>query len=54
MTDSIEAGTVWINTHNMVDPNLPFGGFKSSGIGWEHGAAAIDAYTTPKSISIAY
>ncbi|WP_353956435.1 aldehyde dehydrogenase family protein [Paraburkholderia fungorum] len=54
LTDSIEAGTVWINTHNMVDPNLPFGGFKSSGIGWEHGAAAIDAYTTPKSISIAY
>jgi len=54
MIDSIEAGTVWINTHNMVDPNLPFGGFKSSGIGREHGAAAIDAYTTTKSVCIAY
>ncbi|ERJ37756.1 MULTISPECIES: phenylacetaldehyde dehydrogenase StyD [Burkholderia] len=54
LTDSIEAGTVWINTHNMVDPNLPFGGFKSSGIGREHGAAAIDAYTTTKSVCIAY
>ncbi|MCO1367059.1 phenylacetaldehyde dehydrogenase StyD [Burkholderia multivorans] len=54
LTDAIEAGTVWINTHNMVDPNLPFGGFKDSGIGREHGASAIENYTTTKSVCIAY
>ncbi len=54
LADSIEAGTVWVNTHNMVDPNLPFGGFKQSGSGREHGAAAIETYTTTKSFCIAY
>ncbi|CAN5639837.1 aldehyde dehydrogenase family protein [soil metagenome] len=52
--DALEAGTVWVNTHNMVDPNMPFGGFKASGVGREHGRAAIEAYTEPKSICIAY
>lgn len=54
ISDELEAGTVWINTHNMVDPNLPFGGFKSSGIGREHGAAAIEAYTDTKALVVAY
>ncbi|TDV28661.1 aldehyde dehydrogenase (acceptor) [Paraburkholderia caballeronis] len=52
--DGVEAGTVWVNTHNMVDPALPFGGFKASGIGREHGRAIIDAYTETKSVCIAY
>ena len=46
----IKAGTVWVNTHNVVDPNLPFGGFKQSGIGRENGAAAIDLYTELKTV----
>jgi phenylacetaldehyde dehydrogenase len=54
INDELEAGTVWINTHNMVDPNLPFGGFKDSGVGREHGAAAIEHYTTTRSLVIAY
>nr|WP_311672154.1 MULTISPECIES: aldehyde dehydrogenase family protein [Paraburkholderia] len=54
VVDAIEAGTVWVNTHNMVDPALPFGGFKASGIGREHGRAIIDSYTETKSICIAY
>ncbi len=54
LSESLEAGTVWINTHNMVDPNLPFGGFKDSGIGREHGAAAVESYTTTKAVCIAY
>lgn len=52
--DDLEAGTVWINTHNMIDPNLPFGGFKDSGLGREHGAAAIEHYTETRSLVIAY
>ncbi|MFM0716241.1 aldehyde dehydrogenase family protein [Paraburkholderia strydomiana] len=54
LVDGIEAGTVWVNTHNMVDPAMPFGGFKASGIGREHGKAIIDAYTESKSVCIAY
>jgi len=52
--DALDAGTVWVNTHNMVDPNMPFGGFKASGVGREHGRAAIEAYTELKSVCIAY
>jgi phenylacetaldehyde dehydrogenase len=38
----------------MVDPAMPFGGFKASGLGREHGRAAIEAYTDTKSVCIAY
>ncbi|QBQ97219.1 phenylacetaldehyde dehydrogenase StyD [Paraburkholderia pallida] len=54
VVDAVQVGTVWVNTHNMVDPALPFGGFKASGIGREHGRAIIDAYTETKSVCIAY
>ena len=50
LTRRLKAGTVWVNTHNVVDPNLPFGGFKQSGIGRENGAAAIDLYTETKTV----
>jgi phenylacetaldehyde dehydrogenase len=48
----IKAGSVWINTHNIIDPNLPFGGFKQSGFGREMGREAIEMYTEPKSVLI--
>jgi phenylacetaldehyde dehydrogenase len=54
VAERLEAGTVWINSHSVVDPNMPFGGFKQSGIGREHGRSAIEAYTESKSICIAY
>ncbi|NYT37324.1 aldehyde dehydrogenase family protein [Allopusillimonas soli] len=50
----IQAGTVWVNTHNMLDPHMPFGGYKESGIGREHGRAAIDMYLEKKSVCMAY
>lgn len=50
----LKAGTVWVNTHGIIDSNLPFGGFKQSGIGREHGRAAIETYTETKSVCIAY
>lgn len=46
----IHAGTVWVNTHNMLDPALPFGGFKLSGMGREMGRAVLDLYTETKSV----
>lgn len=50
LVPKIRAGTVWVNCHNFVDPNMPFGGFKQSGFGREHGRAAIDLYTELKSV----
>ncbi|NWN49743.1 aldehyde dehydrogenase family protein [Pseudomonas sp. MAFF 301514] len=54
MVPAIEAGTVWVNMHTMLDPAVPFGGNKSSGIGREFGSAFIDDYTELKSVMIRY
>ncbi|KAF0965810.1 aldehyde dehydrogenase family protein [Rhodococcus sp. T7] len=48
----IKAGTVWINSYHVLDPALPFGGYKQSGWGREHGAAVLDAYTETKTVII--
>ncbi|GMU70864.1 MAG: aldehyde dehydrogenase [Burkholderiales bacterium] len=53
MIPRIKAGTVWVNCHSMLDPSLPFGGFKQSGFGREMGRAAIDLFTEVKSVMMA-
>ncbi len=50
----IQAGTVWVNCHGVFDPNLPFGGRKLSGIGKEHGKAALNLFTEEKTVCVAY
>ena len=50
----IKAGTVYVNCHGFVDPNMPFGGFKQSGFGREHGRVVLDLYTEIKSVCTAY
>ena len=50
LTRRLRSGTVWVNTHNFIDPNMPFGGVKQSGIGREAGRAGIESYTELKSI----
>ncbi|HZF25755.1 MAG TPA: aldehyde dehydrogenase family protein [Steroidobacteraceae bacterium] len=49
----IKAGTVWVNCHNFLDPNMPFGGYKQSGFGREHGRHGIELYTEIKSVCMA-
>lgn len=49
----LRAGTVWVNCHSMLDPGMPFGGYKQSGIGRDLGREAIDAYLETKSVFIA-
>jgi phenylacetaldehyde dehydrogenase len=49
----IKSGTVWVNCHNMLDPALPFGGYKQSGFGKEMGRAALDSYLEQKSVLMA-
>ncbi|WP_018717420.1 aldehyde dehydrogenase family protein [Arhodomonas aquaeolei] len=46
----IRAGTVWVNCHNVLDPALPLGGFKQSGIGRELGREVVDLYTETKTV----
>ena len=50
MARRIQAGTVWINSHNVFDAALPFGGYKQSGWGREMGKEALDLYTQVKSV----
>jgi len=47
---ALKAGTVWINTYNLYDPGLPFGGYKQSGFGRERGHYALEEYTQVKSV----
>ncbi|MNO99305.1 Phenylacetaldehyde dehydrogenase [compost metagenome] len=54
MIPRIESGTVWVNMHTFLDPAVPFGGSKSSGIGREFGSAFIEAFTELKSVMIRY
>ncbi|HEX3913044.1 MAG TPA: aldehyde dehydrogenase family protein [Steroidobacteraceae bacterium] len=50
---ALKAGTVWINTYGYTDVRLPWGGSGESGLGREHGDAAIENFTVPKAIWLA-
>ncbi|MBB2975350.1 acyl-CoA reductase-like NAD-dependent aldehyde dehydrogenase [Microbacterium endophyticum] len=53
MAAGINAGTVWINTYNIFDPALPFGGVGVSGVGRELGDEGLRGFLEPKSIVMA-
>ena len=46
----LQAGSVYINCWGEVDPGAPFGGYKASGIGREHGREGLDAYLETKTV----
>jgi len=48
----LKAGTVWINCINSFNANVPFGGFKQSGIGREQGEYALANYTNVKAVHV--
>jgi phenylacetaldehyde dehydrogenase len=53
MARRIQAGTVWINCHNVFDASLPFGGYKQSGWGREMGEEVLHNYTQVKAVTAA-
>lgn len=50
VADSIKAGVVWINGHNLFDPAFPMGGYKQSGWSRDSGAQAVDNFLEHKTI----
>lgn len=49
---AVKAGSVWVNSYRMLTYNVPFGGFKHSGLGRENGLSAVLDYTETKSVWI--
>ncbi|KAI5071387.1 hypothetical protein GOP47_0013638 [Adiantum capillus-veneris] len=47
---SLRVGTVWINCYHVYDQSVPFGGYKMSGFGREHGLASLLSHMQLKSI----
>ncbi|MCE7002857.1 aldehyde dehydrogenase family protein [Kibdelosporangium philippinense] len=45
VAEQMEAGQVWTNTHNAIDPSFPFAGQKWSSIGVEGGHWGIESFT---------
>ncbi|XP_063614530.1 4-trimethylaminobutyraldehyde dehydrogenase-like [Penaeus indicus] len=52
VANAIEAGTVWINTYNLYPTEVPFGGYKHSGIGRENGLTAVDYFTQTRTVYV--
>ncbi len=53
MMARLEAGSCWINTYNVTPVEMPFGGYKRSGIGRENGRWAMEAYSQIKAVYVA-
>jgi len=51
-SQNVEAGMVWLNSHNVRDLRTPFGGVKASGLGHEGGYRSIDFYTEQQAVHI--
>ncbi len=52
LTRRIKAGTIWLNTYQILSPTAPFGGYKHSGIGRELGPDALEAYLETKTVIV--
>ena len=50
LASMLRAGMVYVNVWGLVEPNTPFGGFKASGVGREHGHDGLDAYLETKTV----
>lgn len=46
VASQLECGSVWINKHGAIQPNVPFGGVKNSGLGVEFAEEGLVEYTT--------
>jgi aldehyde dehydrogenase (NAD+) len=52
IAERLRTGTVWINDYHMINPRYPFGGYKQSGVGREHGTVGYNEYREAKHIHV--
>ncbi|XP_059155330.1 aldehyde dehydrogenase, mitochondrial-like [Physella acuta] len=52
ISQSLQAGSVWINCYDIVSSQTPFGGYKQSGQGREVGEYALQLYTEIKTVTV--
>ena len=52
MAGAIRAGTVWVNCYQLMDPAVPFGGYKMSGYGRESGVEHMHEFLNTKAVFI--
>merc|ERR1719384_8359 len=52
MAEQIDAGSVWVNHHANLTPDVPFGGRKESGVGRQMGEGTVEGYTDTKVMRI--
>ncbi|ESP00661.1 hypothetical protein LOTGIDRAFT_177987 [Lottia gigantea] len=52
LSNSLRAGTVWVNCYDVLDASVPFGGYRMSGNGRELGEYGLDNYTEVKTVTI--
>lgn len=50
LANRLRAGSVWVNTYHVLDPAVPFGGFKMSGYGKEGGSEHVEEYLGTKAV----
>jgi len=50
--NKLKAGSVYINSYHDIETNVPFGGYKQSGVGRELGRYALDNFTEVKSVHV--
>ncbi len=48
----LECGSAWVNKHGAIQPDAPFGGMKSSGIGVEFGVEGLKEYTVLQTVYV--
>ena len=53
LAEKMDSGTVWINKHAELDPGIPFGGARQSGLGKELGEEGLEEFTQLKIINMA-
>jgi aldehyde dehydrogenase (NAD+) len=52
VADGMRTGTVWINDYHLISPKYPFGGYKQSGLGREHGVQGFLEYFETKHVHV--
>lgn len=54
LSNTLEAGIIWVNTWLLRDLRTPFGGMKDSGVGREGGWDALRFFTEAKNVCVRY